>query len=594
MQRKIFFYIVSVLLIGVIICGALSARMLEINYSDDIKNNLVSNMKLTKEFIGEAMLADPVLLDQYLNEIRTVTNARITVIDASGKVLADTESNAADMDNHLNRQEVKEAIEAGLGLSKRYSDTLKVNFQYAAIPIHKDGTLVGILRLSKPLYEIQKMTQRMYLNVLIAVLAGALIASFLGYKISENITMPIKEITYTATRIARGQLDKRINLKTDDEIAILADAINHMASTLSESIGSLQDKNAKLEAFMSSVVNGIIAIDSNERILFINPIAARMLNIQEKDVTGKHFLQAVRNNQIDNYLKEIIKQNRFFDVEIVLDYPAEKILKLYTNPIKYVDRGDLAGIIITIQDITELRKLERMRTEFVANVSHELKTPLTSIKGFVETLKSGALEDKEDSLRFLNIIEDEAERLYRLISDILSLSELEHRKHRGVPERIDVRHTVQEVISILKSQADKKGIQLETDLQESIDSLYGDPDRFKQMLINLVDNAVKYTPDRGKVNVEAYQHVNETTGEKRIIIDVIDNGIGIAKEHVPRLFERFYRIDKARSRRVGGTGLGLAIVKHIVLSFDGEIEVESEVGKGTRFTVSIPIEMHSS
>lgn len=590
MQKKIFIYIVSVLLIGVIICGALSARILEINYSNDIKQNLISNMKLIKEFIGEQLISDPVLLSQYLNEIRSVTNARITVIDVSGKVLADTESNAANMDNHASRPEVKQALEGNMGISKRYSDTLKVDFQYVATPIYKDGNIIGVLRLSKPLYEIQKMTQRMYLNVFIAVLAGALIASLLGYKISENITMPIKEITYTATRIAKGQLDKRINLETDDEISILADAINHMASSLSDSINSLQDKNAKLEAFMSSVVNGIIAIDSNERILFINPIAARMLNIREKDVTGKHFLQVARNNQIDNYLKEIIKQNRFFDVEITLDYPSEKILKLYTNPIKYVDRGDIAGIIITIQDITELRKLERMRTEFVANVSHELKTPLTSIKGFVETLKSGALEDREDTIRFLNIIEDEAERLYRLISDILSLSELEHRKHRGVPEKIGVKHTISEVMSILKSQADKKEILLETNLQEGVYNLYGDPDRFKQMLINLVDNAVKYTPDKGKVLVAAYNHEEKKNGEKRVIIDVIDNGIGIAKEHIPRLFERFYRVDKARSRRVGGTGLGLAIVKYIVLSFDGEIEVESEVGKGTRFTISIPVQ----
>ncbi|HOR86684.1 MAG TPA: ATP-binding protein, partial [Bacillota bacterium] len=429
----------------------------------------------------------------------------------------------------------------------------------------------------------------LYTNVFIAVLIGIFAASLLGYKMSINITRPIKEITYTASRIAEGHFDKRINIAGKDEIGILVNSINNMAFKLDEMIMSLQDKNVKLEAIMSSVVNGIIAIDSAERVLFINTVAEKLLNIADGDMAGKHLLQVIRNNSIDNYLKTILKDRKFFDTEITMDDPDEKVLKLYSNPIKKTDENDIEGIIITIQDITELRKLERVRTEFIANVSHELKTPLTSIKGFAETLRTEGIDDKKDAIRFLNIIEHEADRLYRLINDILSLSDLERRKAKIIKKEIKVDNIINEVLSMLKSQSDNKNIGLSADVQEDIKNLTGDTDKFKQMLINLVDNAIKYTPEGGKVRVEAYNQGDKASVDK-IVIKVRDNGIGIPKLQIPRLFERFYRVDKARSRNVGGTGLGLAIVKHIVILFNGEIEVESEVGKGTEFKIILPVQ----
>jgi two-component system phosphate regulon sensor histidine kinase PhoR len=229
-----------------------------------------------------------------------------------------------------------------------------------------------------------------------------------------------------------------------------------------------------------------------------------------------------------------------------------------------------------------------MRTEFVANVSHELKTPLTSIKGFVETLKMSDMENQQDNMRFLNIIEDEADRLYRLINDILSLSELEQKKAKIKKESINIEKSVIEVLSMLKGQSEEKNIETSMSMQEGLKSLIGDSDKIKQMLINLIENAIKYTPENGKVAVEAYNLVDED-GRENIVIKVADNGIGIPKQHIPRLFERFYRVDKARSRKVGGTGLGLAIVKHVVILFNGKIEVNSEVGKGTEFKITIPV-----
>jgi two-component system phosphate regulon sensor histidine kinase PhoR len=459
---------------------------------------------------------------------------------------------------------------------------------YIAQAIYKGDSIVGVVRIAKPLYEINNLVNKLYINILIAVLAGLVVASLIGYRLAEKITRPIKEITYSAERISNGQFDKFININSKDEVGKLASSINNMASKLNETIISLQDKNVKLEAIMSSVVNGIIAIDGSEKVLFINSVAESILDIKERDVVGKHLLQVVRNNSIDNYLNTILREKKYFDTEITLGGYSEKTLKFYANPIKQTDKSDIKGIIITIQDITELRKLEKMRTEFVANVSHELKTPLTSIKGFVETLKMSDMENQQDNMRFLNIIEDEADRLYRLINDILSLSELEQKKAKIKKESINIEKSVIEVLSMLKGQSKEKNIETSMSIQEGLKSLIGDSDKIKQMLINLIENAIKYTPENGKVVVEAYNLLDED-GRENIVITVADNGIGIPKQHIPRLFERFYRVDKARSRKVGGTGLGLAIVKHVVILFNGKIEVNSEVGKGTEFKITIPV-----
>ncbi|HQL35442.1 MAG TPA: ATP-binding protein [Bacillota bacterium] len=588
MQRRIFFNIVVVLLLGVFISGVLSARIVKRNLLSDSEKNLTTEAGLIRELLGESLINNSSNIDIYVNKIKQITDSRITIVDAMGNVIIDTDREYTEMENHAGRPEIAAALKGEAGSSIRYSSTLKVDFIYVAQPILKGNSIIGAVRMSKPLYEIKNLLNNLYINILIAVLTGIIASSLLGYKMAMNITKPVKEITYTASRISKGQFDRRINLKDRDEIGILADSINDMAAKLNETITSLQDKNIKLESIMSSMINGIIAVDNSEEILFINPVAESLLGITDREVTGKHILQVVRNNSIDNYLKKILMNKEFFSTEVNFDDSNEKILKLYANPIKQNGANDIEGIIITIQDVTELRKLERIRTEFIANVSHELKTPLTSIKGFAETLKSFDFDDRQDAIRFLNIIEDEAERLYRLINDILSLSELEQRKTKALRDKIDIEKAVEEVLSVLKSQSDKKNIRLSVKIREGLDSLSGDGDKFKQMLINLIDNAVKYTPENGKVSIEAYKQSHDADLDK-LIIKVKDNGIGIPKQHIPRLFERFYRVDKARSRSIGGTGLGLAIVKHIVILFNGEIEVTSEVGKGTEFRIILPL-----
>lgn len=588
MQRKIFLNIVVVLLVGVVICGLLSARVVERNFNSSIEKSLITESGLVRELVGESLLSNRNDIGEYIGKIKQTTNTRVTILDVLGNVIIDTEKDFSTMDNHSKREEIAAALKGEVGKSIRYSDTLKVDHMYVAQPIFKEGRVIGVVRLAEPLYEINELLGKLYINILIAVLVGLLAASMLGYRMAANITRPLREITYAAENISKGHFDKHINVENRDEVGILAHSINDMASKLNETIMSLQDKNIRLEAIMSSVVNGIIAIDSSERILFINPMAEKLLDVHDREIVGKHLLQVVRNNSLDNYLNTILKDKKYFDTELTLDGSSEKVLKFYANPIKQTDKTDIKGVIITIQDITELRKLERIRTEFVANVSHELKTPLTSIKGFVETLKMNDMENLQDNRRFLDIIEDEANRLYRLINDILSLSELEQKKFIAKKERINVEKSIMEVVSMLKAQRESKNIELSVNIREGLASLNGEADKLKQMLINIIDNAIKYTPENGRVEVEAYNQQEEQGGSS-VVIKVADNGIGIPKQYIPRLFERFYRVDKARSRKVGGTGLGLAIVKHIVILFNGRIEVNSEVGEGTEFKIILPV-----
>ncbi len=516
MRRKIFLNIAIVLILGVVICGALSARIVREDMVGNIEKSLATEAGLVRELVGESLISNSSSMDIYINKIKQTTNSRITIVDVLGNVIIDTDKEYSQMDNHSERPEIASALKGETGISIRYSNTLKVDFMYVAQPIIKGNNIIGAVRLSKPLYEIKTLLKGLYLNVFIAVLIGVVAATLLGYKISVDITKPVEEITYATSKIAKGNFDKRINITSKDEIGILADSINGMAAKLNDTIISLQDKNIRLEAIMSSVVNGIIAIDSTERILFINPVAQKLLDISDKEIVGKHLLQVIRNNSIDNYLKTILKDKKFFDTEIAVYGSEEKILKLYANPIRQTDGNDIEGIIITIQDITELRKLEGVRTEFVANVSHELKTPLTSIKGFAETLKAGGIDDKQDAVRFLNIIEAEADRLYRLINDILSLSELEQKKIKTKTSResIKVEKAIKEILSMLESQRDKKNIELSMNVQEGLRNITGESDKFKQMLINLVDNAIKYTPENGKVWVEAYNMEDDAKGER--------------------------------------------------------------------------------
>lgn len=410
------------------------------------------------------------------------------------------------------------------------------------------------------------------------ILLGTFITFFLSYRFLRRIIEPIEEITEITKDIANGIYIHELESNSIDEIKELSFAINSMSYKLKDTIEELNDRNAKLEAILKSIVNGVIAFDNNEKILLINDAARKILNIKEKNLIGRHILEVVRNSKLHDLFEDVKKNRNFPSRNLELNV-LNKHLKVYTSPILHPISHQNLGFVLIIDDITEMRKLEKIRSEFVANVSHELRTPLTSIRGFIETLRNGAIDNPQARDKFLDIIDFESERLTRLINDILALSEIENVKEGYLKEKIELDNEIEDILYIMEKVAKNKNITLKKDLNCPGFVINTSKDRFHQMMINLIDNGIKYTQEGGFVKVSTQED------DDTIIIQVEDNGIGISKENIPRLFERFYRVDKSRSRKLGGTGLGLAIVKHIVESMKGKIFVESEVGRGTKFII---------
>lgn len=582
MSKKIFLSLLYVLLIGFTISGILSYGTIRSTYNSVVEDKLISNTHLVVELITERLKDyGSENIDEYVKQIRAYNDIRITLIDSQGNVLADTYEDISKMDNHIDRPEVKKAISGNYSTERRYSDTIKADYLYYAIAARYQDNDIIIVRLSMPLNEIEMIIRKYLYNLLMAFVFGLVIALIIGYISTKKIVKPLSKITETSEEIAKGNFSIKLKINGNDEISKLAETINNMSQQLQYYINGLNTRNKEMEAILSSVASGIIAIDKDYRILFINDNAKKLLDIHDEELTESHLIYVLRNHYIHEYLSNAIENEAYKETEITLNYPEEKIIKLYTNPIIESNGLYTIGIIIVLQDVTKIRKLERARSDFVANVSHELKTPLTSIKGFIETLKEGAIKEENTALRFLDIIEHEAERLVELIDGILSLSELEGKKEKETKESFELSSAIDDVILMFKSKAESKGITIEKVIKENIGYIYGNKDQFKQMMINLVDNAIKYSMEGGNVTIKGYLE------ESKKVISIEDTGIGIPEEDLPRIFERFYRVDKARSRTgKSGTGLGLSIVKHIALSMGAEITVESKIGKGTKFKIS--------
>ncbi|WZL74753.1 ATP-binding protein [Clostridiaceae bacterium 35-E11] len=590
MQKRIFVTYITLLFVGIILTGLLTLNFVKRTYVENTENKLITNANLVNQLIVDKIAEDGfsnIDFSKHAYIYASEIGSRITFIDKNGIVVGDSEIKVEDLpriESHLYRPEIRDALNGKTGISKRKSATTNVEYVYIAAPIHTEGKIYGVTRLAFPLTEFQKLHYKLLQNILIAVFCGLFVMAVLGYRYLNNVTKPIQEITSVAKKIAHGDFQNRVYIKSNDEIGILADTFNIMTEKLNTTISEMSDKNTKLQSVLTSITEGLFAVDKSYKIILINPVAMKFFGIEDQNVYGKHILEVIRNNQLHDTFKDILDNYHIGKTEITIDYPVTKILKIHTNFIRLdMDPNRIIGVMALIQDVTEMRKLEKMRSDFVANVSHELKTPLTSISGFIETLKNGAIGNEKVRNRFLDIIDIETERLTRLINDLLTLSSIENSNLNIKKEKIEVHEIVHEVNVMVESLAKQKQINYSTELEANLPSIIGNRDWFKQMLLNLVENAIKYTPEKGKVKVRIYQRYDN------IFIVVKDTGIGIPKEDKHRLFERFYRVDKARSRKIGGTGLGLAIVKHIVMSFNGEIKVNSELGKGAEFIVRVPI-----
>jgi two-component system phosphate regulon sensor histidine kinase PhoR len=501
---------------------------------------------------------------------------RITFIDLSGVVKGDSEADYLKMENHSDRIEIIEAIKGNTGINIRRSETLGVNLLYLAVPFDEYNV---ILRIAVPLAELSNINNMIWFYSGLTILFGLLITIFISLKISETIIRPIKDFNTASKEISKGNYSKRITIRTKDELSELADSYNEMAATLDNTIFDLSYKKIELESIVNSIESGIVAVDSLNKIILINPAACSLFKIRIDHIYGDNISEHIRNNTLNMLLTDTIDKNTAHESEIIED---GKLLAVSICPFKKKD-SDLgnSGAVIIIQDITKIRRLEELKTEFVSNVTHELKTPITSIRGFIETLKNGSINKKDVAVKFLDIIDIEAERLHSLIEDILQLSEIENKIEDTDVESINLKHSIDDVFEIIQKNADEKNLKLIDNVDANI-SLNMNKNRVKQLFLNLIDNGIKYNKEGGSVTVEAHNEEGKT------IISVSDTGIGIGQEHLGRIFERFYRVDKGRSRDMGGTGLGLSIVKHIVSLYSGDIKVRSEIGKGTEFIIQIP------
>lgn len=562
MKKKLMLSIITILTFNIIVITILFIAIENYKIEKDMKVNLEINNNVISVLINNNMD-----INKFLNENYKDSMIRVTYISSDGKVLGDTYKDYKDLDSHFNREEITEAREKGSGTSIRYSESTGENMLYYATKLPNGNFIRSSVSIQNGIIKTENYIKYYFIIVALVIFVSII----LSYRVSFILIKPIKELQFVTSRVAKGDLDRRVQILTDDEIGQLGETFNYMADQLKATINDALGKQNRVEAILKSMESGVIAVDKNYNVLLINPYAQKIFNIN-RDVIGENVLYILKDQELINIIKE--RSEDYVEKEIY--NPNERIIRIRTADI--INGSEVIGIVAVIQDITDIRKLENMRSQFVANVSHELKTPLTSIKGFAETLKD--VDDAATRDKFLDIINEEAERLTRLINDILILSDLENIKD-GVFEPINVKTSIENITDMIKKSADDKNIKLEYSIDKNI-FVYGNKDRFKQMLLNLVDNAVKYTDNGGNVGVSAREN------EKKCIIEVTDNGIGIDKKHLGRLFERFYRVDKARSRARGGTGLGLAIVKHIVLSMDGSISVESEVSKGSKFIVKLP------
>lgn len=584
MRKKLFITYVAIILFLSLILGFYFINVSKTSYTQEYEQHMVKEVQM----LGYA-LKDQVdkqgldALDNFASSYAEKYEYRITIVDSEGNVLSDSSTDERYMENHKARLEIQQALSGQTGLSTRYSQSLKTDFIYTAVSV---DTLEGIivLRLAVPLLALTQIRYQVIINIFGGIFLAACVAFVIAYFFAGRIVRPLNELTRAAEEIARGDFSKKIPQSGSDQIRSLTKAFNQMSMRLNTTIDQLESENIKLESIVNSMINGVLAIDNNDRILMINDMCSNLFQIKLQHIIGYNFYDLIQNETIFKIIEEVKEKKEHVEEEFSfkIGLQGNLILRVYANPIaRQHEKDEMMGILLVFQDVTQIRKLEQLRNDFVSNVTHELKTPLTSIMGFTDTLKSGAIYDTQAALRFVDIIDIEAKRLYRLIQDILALSEIETRDEDINVSNHNVKEIFMRTYSILDSSAKAKGLTLEYFIDEDLPPFSCNADRLSQMIINLVDNAIKYT-EKGGVTVRC------TKEEEHLKIVVLDTGIGIPEKCMDRIFERFYRVDKGRSRKAGGTGLGLSIVKHIVFLYKGSIHVESKEGSGSTFTILLP------
>lgn len=552
-------------------------------------SDLEARARIFKNNITRDVLnLNPDQIDRMCKEIGSESSTRITVVLPDGSVVGDAEESPGQMDNHNSRPEIRQALLTGSGMSIRRSSTLKKEMMYYAISVRESGDCIAVVRMSIPLTSINDVLQIFSNRIIVAGLIIIAIAAIVVYWVSRKISLPIEELKAGAERFAKGDLKRIFPVTSTEEISLLADAMNKMAGQLESRIKALVEERNEKEAILSSLIEGVLAVDNEEKIIHMNQATARMLDTQPEISEGMLIHEVVRNTEIQQLVSDSFEKKETLERDILFHGENERSVHVVTTPL-LDGKGEQIGILIIFNDVTQIRKLEEIRRDFVANVSHEIRTPITSIKGFVEVLLDGAIDDDSKAKHFLGIVLKQSDNLNAIVEDLLHLSKIERDTEADEIyfQAGDIKSVLRSAIENCDINASKKKIAINLEIENTPETRIN-AQLLEQAVVNLINNAIKYSEEGSEITVAA-KYVDET-----IHINVIDSGCGIASEHLPRLFERFYRVDKARSRELGGTGLGLAIVKHISQAHGGSVSVESEPGSGSEFSIHLPLREISS
>lgn len=585
---------------GFIIAGILATRSLEEQELTQSSQSLDITTRLIAFDLIPLLTASPSLpatseLQVIVRDLSQRSLARVTLLDAAGTVLADSavaDRDLSAVENHLSRPEIKQAVATGTGTDVRASHTTGERTLYRAIRLGKpeQSTPPMYLRLGLPMTRLDEELASLKRTLILAFVSAFLIVVALSIWLAGSLTKPLLDMAATARQLAAGNHTVHIRTSSRDEVGLLADTLNHMTDELQSKIDALSEDRSQLQAMLTSMVEGVMVLDYRGHVLQVNPALERMFGVTRAEARGRQFSEVFRHQELTALVSNVLAERSGREGEILLG-KSGRCLHIEAS-VAGGQKENEACAVLVFHDITELRKLENIRRDFVANVSHELRTPLTSIKGYVEALLDGGKDDPETSVRFLDIILKQSDRLNLLLEDLLQLSKIESGQVRFKRESLHIGSVVERTLAMIKPLADKKHHRLNSHIASDLPLISGDEERLVQVLANLLDNAIKYTPEGGQITVAARRVPpgKHTTDFRQdgIELTVADSGIGIPQKDRPRVFERFYRVDKARSRELGGTGLGLAIVKHIVEGHGGQVWVEGNQPTGSRFVVRLP------
>ncbi len=583
--RQIFPAFLVIIALSLSAVASYSTSYFKTFFLENSQKELMIRAKLLHNKFAEILEAGPQniqYIDAQCKDIGNKTGTRVTVILPSGVVIGDSFGETSLMENHVTRPEIVSALKGKEGISRRYSSTLDQNMMYIALPVIKDENLIAIVRTSFSVSIIDEEVGAVRNSIFLAMLATVVAAGLVSLYIARRITRPIEEMKKGAAEFAKGNLSKRMPAPDSEELSELAVTMNQMAEGLDEKIKAFENRSRELEAIHTSMQEGVIAIDKHQRIITINAAAAKIFGFAAEALKNRYILEAARNVGFQKFIRKALETHEPVEDDILIPGDEDLILNIHSS-VLYDNLNRRIGTLIIFHDISRIKRLEKMQKEFVANVSHELKTPLTSLQGFIETLQTMLSENNtEEAGKFLTIIEKNVSRMVALINDLLSLSRLERLEGTHIRfESHNLADLISRAVNSCENGIKAKHIDLHMDCQKDL-TVMVDPLLMEQAVFNLVDNAVKYSTQNTAIAIRAEK--------KDAFIDVIvqDNGCGIDKEHQTQIFNRFYRVDKSRSRSEGGTGLGLAIVKHIVQFHRGKIDVQSTKGQGATFRIRIP------